>query len=308
MGGSGDDRYRTPSVNVAKRIHEAREREATRLKTAVNEYLGELLTKFNARDTELDDRRLEDIGKVLHDVAAIEKLLLGGSVAKHTDVDGVSDLDALVILDRKDLAGKSPDEVRAAFFAELHDRMPRSEVKEVQNGTMAVTVRYNDDSEIQLLPALRSAGGGVAIPTPSGDGWTEVSPGRFQSALTQANQRLGRSLVPTIKLLKSMNSDLPEQKRLTGYHIEALAVDATRKYSGPNVPREVLIHVCKHAADRVLTPISDITGQSRRLDDYLGGSSSTQRRIASQALAGLARRLESAGSVAEWKAVFGSEE
>src|SRR5437870_916771 len=118
---------------------------------------------------------------------------------------------------------------------------------------MAVAVVYRDGMEVQLLPALRS--GSRVLLGVSGEGWSEINPKKFQTSLTDANQRLGGALVPAIKLLKSVNGDLPSQKQLSGYHIEALAVDAAKTYSGPNVPREVLIHTCKHAAERVLRPI-----------------------------------------------------
>jgi hypothetical protein len=176
-------------------------------------------------------------------------------------------------------------------------------VAEVKDGRMAVTVRYSDGVEIQLLPALRS-GSKVHVVAPTGMDWQEISPKRFQQALIGANQRLGRALVPAIKLLKSINYDLPAPKQLKPYHIEALAVDAAEGYDGPNVPREVLIHVCKHASERVMKPIKDITGQGRRLDEYLGVAGSAQRRIASQALASIGRRLETASSVGDWKTLL----
>ncbi len=273
----------------------------------MNNYLQELLVKLNARDADLANARLDRISGILGEASAIEKVLLGGSVAKHTDVDGISDVDALVILNRRELQGKDPDEVKATFFAELHDRIPRSEVAEVREGRMAVTVSYKDGMDIQLLPALLS-GSRVLLATSSGRDWAEINPKRFQSLLTEANHKLGLALVPSIKLLKSMNGDLPSQKRLTGYHIEALAVDAARHYDGPAVPREVLIHLCKHAAQRVLHPIVDVTGQARRLDEYLGPANSPQRRIVSLALSGIGRRLETAGSLGEWKAIFENEE
>lgn len=305
MGGSGGDgRYRSVSPDTARRIEIARKREVARLNAAVNDYLAEILTQFNARDADLTNERLNALAELLDDVSEVDRVLLGGSVAKHTDVDGLSDVDALVVLDRADLKGKGPAALKAAFFAELHDQLPGSEVAEVKEGKMAVTVVYRDGMEVQLLPALRS-GQRVLLGVPGTKGWSEVDPKKFQTSLTAANQRLGGALVPAIKLLKSINGDLPTQKQLSGYHLEALAVDAAKSYSGPSVPREVLIHFCKHASERVLKPITDITGQSRQADEYLGAANSAQRRIASQALSGIARRLETATSVDEWKAVFG---
>jgi hypothetical protein len=123
MGGSGGSpRYRGTSSGITRRIAEARERERERLNTDVNEYLNGLLVRLNARETDETNQRLDRIADILGNVADIEKVLLGGSVAKHTYVDGISDIDALVVLDRQELQGKSPDEVKAAFYAELDSR------------------------------------------------------------------------------------------------------------------------------------------------------------------------------------------
>jgi len=302
--GGGEGGYRSLRPEIEQLVAQARARESERLNTQINEFLAEVLAGFNGRDVDLTNRRLDSISGILEEIVAVERVLFGGSVAKHTEVDGISDVDALVILDRADLAGSSPAEVRAAFYAELDARLPRSEVESVRAGKMAVTVIFRDGLEIQLLPAMQT-GRKVVIGAFDGPGWIEINPKRFQSALTNANKRLGRSLVPAIKLLKSINADLPSQKQMKSYHIEALAVDAAKSYEGPRTPREVLIHLCGHAADRVLHPIADVTGQTRRADEYLGDQGSMQRRILAQALAGIRRRLEAASSLDEWKAIFG---
>jgi hypothetical protein len=303
-GGGGGSSYRSLPPDVERLVAEARSREVERLNTQINDYLNEVLAVYNGRDADLTNTRLDKLTSVLDDVSEIDRVLLGGSVAKHTDVDGISDIDALVVLNRADLVGKTPAEVRAAFYAELEARLNRNEVKSVKAGGMAITIGYLDGMEVQLLPAMRT-GKKVLISDFGGSGWIEINPKRFQAALTEANQKLNNALVPAIKLLKSINADLPPQKQLKSYHIETLAVDAAKNYSGPMVPREVLIHVCKHASYRVLRPIADITGQSRRADEYLGEANSSQRRNAAQALAGIGRRLEAASSVDEWKTIFG---
>src|SRR5437867_13340816 len=115
MGGSGGvGGFRRSSSAITQRIKEARQREIARLNTAVNDYLQELLIKLNGRDADLANARLDQISGILGDVSAVEKVLLGGSVAKHTDVDGISDVDALVALNRRELQGKDPENVKAA--------------------------------------------------------------------------------------------------------------------------------------------------------------------------------------------------
>ena len=77
-------------------------------------------------------------------------MLNGGSVAKYTYVDGLSDIDSLIILDNCELTDKPPDEVKEYFAQKLKERFPKTEV---EVGNLAVTVHFND-AEIQLLPAL----------------------------------------------------------------------------------------------------------------------------------------------------------
>lgn len=67
---------------------------------AVNEVLSEALAGFNDRDVEGTRERLDAIQEALDGLAIdVNRLLFGGSVAKHTYVDGLSDVDALVVVD-----------------------------------------------------------------------------------------------------------------------------------------------------------------------------------------------------------------
>lgn len=303
MGGTGG-RYSGPrSDDLLERINKAREKERERLDGQVNDLIRELLTRYNDRDREKVSERLDEIRQRLGDVAELDSVLFGGSVAKHTAVDGLSDVDALVVLDREKIGADSPGDLIDSFYRLLNRSLPRSEVESVRKGRLAVTVTYQDGQEIQLLPALRSRQD-VRIASSDGSGWQSTKPRAFESALTDSNRKMNGSLVPTIKLVKSMVSDLPPQKQLKGYHIETLAVDAARGYAGPRTPRALLLHMLEHSSQRVLRPIADVTGQSRVADGYLGPENSVQRRNISQTLAGVKRRLEAASTVAQWRAVL----
>lgn len=310
MGGSGGGGggYIPPSSDALRRkIEKARQDEQLRLDADVNQFLQRELTLYNDRDVAQTQVRLNEIAELLGDEMEIDNLLFGGSVAKHTYVDGLSDVDALVVLDRSDTRGFSAEKVLDEFHDKLNENLPRQDVAAIDKGRLAVTIRYKDGSEVQLLPAIRS-GNLVKIPDSSGAGWNETSPRIFQQQLTKQNERLNGALVPTIKLVKSLISDLPKQQQLTGYHIEALALDAAKGYRGIMTPKAILSHVLDHAATRSRTPISDISGQSRNVDDYLGKPDSAQRKLASQAIAGIKRRLDAATSIAQWKAMFGGME
>jgi len=176
-------------------------------------------------------------------------------------------------------------------------------VKAVDKGKLAVTITYRDGTEIQLLPAIR-VGSEIAIPDFAAEVWNKTNPKMFQKALTNANKRLNSCLVPTIKLAKSINDGFPEQKRLTGYHIESLALEAVKGYRGPKTPKALLMQIFKDSSERVKRSISDVTGQSRAVDSYPGKTNSTKRQKVSNALSGVYRRLNAATTVDQWKAIL----
>ncbi len=306
MGGSGARYTRPPTSDaIQRKLERAEEQERARLNGEVDNLIQRLLARYNNRDTELVSERLGQVEETLGEVANVETLLFGGSVAKYTAVNGLSDVDALVILDRGQNAKESPEFLIEAFRRLLQIKLPRSEVAGVDKGRLAVTVRYKDGEEVQLLPALRS-GQRVFIASSDGKSWQQTRPQTFQRTLTDANARMNHNLVPTIKLIKPMIADLPKQKQLTGYHLETLAVDAAQAYEGPKTPRHLLSHVLGHSEQRVLRPISDVTGQSRNVDEYLGAPNSVQRRNVSQALGALRRALGAANTLSQWHSLLGN--
>ena len=173
----------------------------------------------------------------------------------------------------------------------------------VTAGKLAVTVKYRDGTEIQLLPAVRK-GERVMIAKADGQDWRPTAPKAFRDALTSANQKANGQLVRVVKLFKVINDQLPPQKQLIGYHIEALAIEAVKGYRGAFTPRTLLARFLEKSSERVLTRIPDVTKQSRFVDSYLHADRSPERRNVAQTLMGLKRRLDAATSVAEWKALF----
>ena len=274
--------------------------EAKKLDADVNELLQRILGRMNQRSPEQTKTYLQQLRDAVGDEIEIEQLLLAGSLAKNTYVDELSDVDALAILDRQDLHGKTPQEVLTAFCRLVRSKLSGAVVKK---GKMAVTVTYRDGTEIQLLPALRS-GNKVSVPKHDGTGWNETQPKVFQRSLSKANEKLNGALIPTIKLMKKVVASLPSKKQLTGYHCESLALDATKDYKGPRTPKALLLHVLDAASKRAMRPIRDTTGQSRTADEYLGKANSVDRRLVSDALAGLARRFGAATSVDQWKKII----
>ena len=97
-----------PNINVheemADLIAASRAFEANLAK-----FLGELLGAYNARDTEAVSERLEALKAALEkSIDGTLDYLFGGSVAKRTYVDGLSDVDSLLLIDDTSLERKSP--------------------------------------------------------------------------------------------------------------------------------------------------------------------------------------------------------
>ncbi len=306
-GGSGGGSYfpRTPEKNVESLTRRAQEQaERDRGDAEANQTLLSLLSQYNERDTDVVAERLESLLDSIGSGIEVEKILFGGSVAKHTYVDGLSDVDALVVLD--DTETDSPSEVRSAFRSLLERRLPMRRIEGIREGDLAVTVTYTDGMEIQLLPAVRS-GQDLAIAESSGERWSHVRPRAFQERLRAVNQAQSSAVVPTIKLAKSAIANLPDDRRLSGYHVEALAVEVFRDYQGRKTPVAMLRHFVAEAAERVRTPIPDPTGQSRSVDEYLGPVGSTARKLVSDSLATLSRQLRAARTAERWKELIDGE-
>jgi len=302
MGGSGRSYFPVSKPDLEKLVQDSKQEEdRKRLESDVNAFLREVLSSFE-RDTNKINENLDKIGEILSNEADMEKFLFGGSVAKHTYVDGLSDVDALVILKKEDMSGKTPQEVLSLFYRSLKDRLTYDAVEKVEKGNMAVTITYRDSTEIQLLPAIL-VGSNIRISNAQANDWKETNPREFQRMLTTANDRLNCALVPTIKLAKSIISSLPEQKRLTGYHVESLAIEATKGYRGSKTVQALTRQFFNKASELVKYPIRDVTSQSRIVDSYLGNANSQKRSIAADALSGISRRLNAATSIEQWKSI-----
>ncbi len=271
--------------------------------------LSELLGSYNSRDVQAVRDRLDAVRALLQgEIDGTFDPLFGGSVAKHTYVDGLSDIDSLVLLNDSDLEDHSPQRALEKMASIVGAGMPAGAT--VTHGRMAVTIDYGDGMVIQLLPAIKGADGLVHVPSSRRDAWSEINPLAFKEALSARNAACGGKLVPTIKLAKAINGELPEGQRLSGYHVESLAIAAFRDYAGEKTTSAMLPTFFERARELVLSPIRDSTGQSVHVDAYLGPESSPERVATSHLLSRIARRMRNAtaaASVPQWRALFGLE-
>lgn len=272
----------------------------------VAHFLSTMLANANDRDVEKIRKHLDTIKQAIEkDIDGVVDLMFGGSVAKRTYVEGISDVDALVVLNDSELSQRSPLEVRDFLIARLRERLPGTAV---EADGFAVVVKYAEGS-IDLVPVKRK-GNTYLLPSADCASWSDIRPRAFTDELSACNRAQNGKLIPAIKLAKIILTNLPESRRPSGYHLEALALDAFSTYHGNATPKAMLTQLFMRAAQRVLRPIEDRTGQSRNIDDYLGKEGSVERRILAESLGRIARRLtnaDDARSLEQWKDILGDE-
>jgi hypothetical protein len=303
VGGSGSG-FPTSRRDIEALQQEVQSASDELQKAQINALLATKLAAINDRDTDKIQNSLEDIQQALGDEFDVEGLLFGGSVAKHTFVDGLSDVDSLIILDSDAYADQSPESVRDAFAAALDASLPKSDVDSVRAGQLAVTITYRDGTEIQLLPALRS-GDELKIASPDAKSWSSTDPRAFANALTDTNKQQRGQVIPAIKLTKSILATQITQDPLAGYHVEALALAAFRDYNGPRDPRSMVTALVTSAANNVLKPIRDVTGQSPFVDERLGAANSEARKTLATKLRRVSEQMERVQGPDEWRKLLG---
>ena len=126
MGGSGGGGFGAVPPNVLRRELKEASDATNRAEhdSEVNRVLDDLLAQYNRRDVDLTRTRLTEIEDVLEDfLDTTIDMRFGGSVAKHTYVDGLSDVDALAILRSRDMRSDTSGEVLDKFAEILERRL-----------------------------------------------------------------------------------------------------------------------------------------------------------------------------------------
>ena len=210
-------------------------------KNVINSRLRDQLKEYNDRDHEAINRHRQTVRQALEQDDDVIRILFGGSVERHTYVEGSSDVDALAFLNRSKLSSLPPQDAIKYMRKVIRRRLPNTKIR---TGDLAVTVKYSDGVEMQFLPAIERKNG-IRIADPSRKRWSNViHPDRFRAKLTKVNQARRGQVIPAIKLMKGLaNKAIPNKnERITGYHMESIAIEAFRAYQGPTDLRSMVIH------------------------------------------------------------------
>ena len=269
-----------------------------------NKYCEQLLVQYKRRNTKAVTRHIRSVCDVLgHEDDHVVQTKFGGSVQKGTYVTGLSDVDVLLIVNQSSLKNKPPSKVIAYVRHTIQQRFLKNPVKA---GKLAVTVSYADKTELQILPAIRTTDG-FRIAEPGSSEWSNViHPNRFVDRLVKVNNACGGRIVPTIKLAKAMADCFikDSSRKISGYHMESLAIDAFAGHQGKLDPKSMLLHFLGHSVKAVMTPIKDPTGQTRYVDQYLGRAESKLRKGASTQFGQMRGKVSSCRTRAEFDDLF----
>jgi hypothetical protein len=296
MGGSGGGYFRRSETPENIRDALRKEESATEdqmFETQVSNDIGNLLGEYNDRDVDAVRRTLERLKKALESDIEDGTVtpIFGGSVRKHTYVDGISDIDSLFVLKGEELTGLEPSVALDFFESKVRKVFP-----EAHSDRDRMSLRIQDKNLVlEILPAVRRDGQ-LCIPSESGKTWSKINPEAFLRKLTEVNDRYAGKVVPTIKIAKGINDTFPEDQRLSGYHVESLAIEAFKDYKGPRNTKAMVEHFVGFATERVLSPIRDRTGQSLHVDEYAGAKGSEFRRLVAQNLDRVWRRMKNANA------------
>ena len=202
-----------------------------------NEYCEALLAQYTRKNTQTVTQRLESLCGFLRQKGNVVQTMFGGSVRKGTYVTGLSDVDALLIVNQSSLVNQPPARAIEYVRDTIQDRLRQNTVSA---GNLAVTVSYSDRIEIQILPAIRTNSGGVRIADPGSNQWSNVArPDDFARKLAKVNTARDGRVVSIIKLAKAMADCFISRpsRKISGYHMESLAIDAFKDYQGPSTRR-----------------------------------------------------------------------
>ena len=154
----------------------------------------------------------------------------------------------------------------------------------VRAGNLAVAAEYADGIEIQILPAIRNKRGGIQVTQSGRPAWSDIiHPANFAEQLIAVNTAKSGRMAATIKLAKAIADSHIKRttRKISGYHLECLSIQAFRNYDGDLDPKSMQSHLFAHSIKAIHSPIPDTTGQSRFVDAHIEAPGPHSRRRAS---------------------------
>jgi len=147
---------------------------------------------------------------------------LTGSYSRNTAIRPPKDVDFFIVLNDKKYGDLKPSELLNLLEKTLKEILPN---KTVFQQTHSVTIEYDEDFSIDVIPAFEINSELYKIPHVSDDSdiWLESNPKIHGEKLTEANNTVNGLLVPIVKLLKAWKRD--KCSYVKSFHLELLAIE-----------------------------------------------------------------------------------
>lgn len=138
MGGSGGSGYtpRSSPSGIERLIQQTEGRiEESVYNSQANNLLQEVLKDFNQRDTSKNWEYINGLKDAINEgIEGTVELAFGGSVRKHTYINGLSDVDLLVQINNTSLEQASPREVLSHFESQIKAALRNLDGVQVSSG------------------------------------------------------------------------------------------------------------------------------------------------------------------------------
>jgi hypothetical protein len=302
MSGGGSKYFSLDDAKSA--LEQLKEAEQSTGRVALNAEVAEVidgeLRAFRAR-AEAIVPRLTSIRETIRAVVAeLVEMNLGGLVVGQAGPDGISDSDFVLIIDDCEISDGDPAIARRATSDLLLRQFPGSVVDE----SSLIFILSTAGVEVFILAAINCKG---VVRIPGSTSWINLDPSAYAVRLQVADEQLEGKLVGVLKLAKGIIATFPNGQRLTGPHVEALALEIFGNYAGRRTSKDMLEYFFAETQHLVLQGIVDGDGNRVLVDTYLGEPNSRERNLTANALGRVGRRMKNAdagNSVDDWRDII----
>jgi hypothetical protein len=238
----------------------------------------------------------ERIGRaVTHACGHQTQVMISGSLPKGTFVKGISDIDLLAIRKARTFTCISPRQLRHSILEALYAGISPARVTEDR---FAAKVDAPPLS-IHIVPCVYALSQ-VGFPVSECE-WTPIRPHIFAARLYRRNEHLRGKLTTAIRLAKVILNNLGHYPRVSGCHIEALALMATARIVSHHDILSILSSILSFSARRIVEPTRDVTLQTRHVDAHLGKAFSQERRSLAAQIATVAEAISRSRAQSNYK-------
>ncbi|MEX0920496.1 MAG: nucleotidyltransferase [Candidatus Pacearchaeota archaeon] len=255
------------------------------------------LIKINKIFKKLNKKELLSIQNRIIDIESILKsnldnslnLVLSGSTTKGTYIHRLSDVDILIMLNKSFFFNKKPEIIQKKVLDILKRSFPEQKIKRDHE---AINFFIEKRIKIQFVPVIFKKGK-IYFPKREEKTWKKIHPEIFGNLLTKQNKKFNKKISVSIKIIKAIITKFPKKLRLNNHHLEVLMYLFSKESSNKN--KDFLNFISNfffYTSKRIMEPIEDSSKQFEFIDEYMGKSENSKRKIISKKLKEISKQIK----------------